>query len=217
MHRSLLIESTFLSTSGMSILIELEAALRSPIMVRTMVFVPQLLVAPFWVDYYIQHRKGGVGLMAVQHDKNRVLEESDKKNKKKMKTSDDRMLLPGRAQGKSYFDANPDSTDVRTKWPSRRARTARWSTPRARRRRCSRRRRSGTELAQRGRPRDERDHVFRPGGLRTSSRRPRLHLAGPHVCARGKLRMSACFEVELWCGISVRGYFCGSMLQRFRI
>ena len=42
---------------------------------------PGELVAPFWVDYYIQHRKGGVGLMAVQHDKNRVLEESDKKNR----------------------------------------------------------------------------------------------------------------------------------------
>jgi hypothetical protein len=51
--------------------------------------------------------------MAVQHDQNRMLEDSDKKNKKKMKTSDDRMLLPGRKEGLPYSTVNPDSTDVR--------------------------------------------------------------------------------------------------------
>ena len=68
------------------------------------------LVAPFWVFKYITHHKGGVGMIAMQHDPNRVLDEGrDSKLKSKIKTSDPEMKLPP-----NYFRTiNTDATDTR--------------------------------------------------------------------------------------------------------
>jgi hypothetical protein len=52
------------------------------------------LVTPFYVDEYVGHRKGGVGLMAVQHTEWRTLGDESKETTKKMKTKDKEMALP---------------------------------------------------------------------------------------------------------------------------
>jgi hypothetical protein len=54
------------------------------------------LVTPFYVDEYVGHRKGGVGLMAVQHTEWRTLKDETAETKKKMKTKDAEMAMPRR-------------------------------------------------------------------------------------------------------------------------